>query len=218
MSKKIYYRYNPATDNYERVYPSLRERVWIFTRPFLLAVLLSVVFCHFAFKIYQSPREEILERENKQLIQHYDMLEKRVNSSLAVMENIRDRDDNFYRVMMQMDPMSAGLRSAGLDSESKYKNLEGLSDANLVKHLMQNIDVLDRRLYAQSISFDQLRETAVKQNDKLAHIPAIMPIKISDYSMASGYGYRKDPIYGTNAFHAGLDFSSRFGNTCICNC
>ena len=29
--------------------------------------------------------------------------------------------------------------------------------------------------------------------------------------MASGYGYRRDPIYGTSKFHEGMDFSSPIG-------
>jgi len=211
MAKKVYYRYNSATDNYERVYPSLGRRAWVFFRPIMLGLVIAAIFCHFAFKYYQSPREEILERENTQLRSQYEVLEKRVSSSLAVMENIRDRDDNFYRVMMQMDPMSEGFRSAGLDNEARYNKVKGLNDAALITRLTQNIDILDRRLFAQSISFDQLRETALKQEEKMSHIPAIIPIKISDYSVASGYGYRKDPIYGSTAFHAGLDFAAAMG-------
>ena len=43
---------------------------------------------------------------------------------------------------------------------------------------------------------DELKELAGKQKDRLAHIPAIMPISELDLrQMASGYGYRVDPVY-----------------------
>lgn len=38
-----------------------------------------------------------------------------------------------------------------------------------------------------------------------------MPISISDYTMSSGYGIRRDPIYGSSKFHAGLDFAAQTG-------
>ena len=46
----------------------------------------------------------------------------------------------------------------------------------------------------------------------LASIPAIQPVSNKDLSrMASGYGYRIHPIYKTNKFHAGMDFSAKSG-------
>ena len=43
-------------------------------------------------------------------------------------------------------------------------------------------------------------------------MPAIQPVSNKDLSrMASGYGYRIHPIYKTNKFHAGMDFSAKSG-------
>ena len=53
--------------------------------------------------------------------------------------------------------------------------------------------------------------TAVRQKDKLAHIPSVMPINIKDFTMSSGYGVRRDPVYGSTKFHAGLDFAAKTG-------
>lgn len=127
------------------------------------------------------------------------------------MDRIKDRDDNFYRVMMQMDPMSPLQRHSGLDNEARYRELQQLSDAGLVTYLTQRMDLLERQLFAQVQSFDQLRDAVGKQKDKLSHIPSVLPIKVEDYTMSSGYGYRRDPIYGSSKFHEGLDFSASIG-------
>lgn len=127
------------------------------------------------------------------------------------MEDIKARDDNFYRVMLQMDPVTFSQRFAGMDNEKRYKQLSGSTDAELVELLTQRLDLLERQLYAQSQSFDQLRNAALSQKDKLAHIPSIIPIDLKDYTMSSGYGYRRDPIYGTTKFHEGLDFAAKLG-------
>ena len=44
------------------------------------------------------------------------------------------------------------------------------------------------------------------------HIPSIMPVAESSLrKMASGYGYRVDPVYGSGKFHEGMDFSAPIG-------
>lgn len=46
----------------------------------------------------------------------------------------------------------------------------------------------------------------------LSSIPAIQPVSNKNLSrMASGFGYRIDPIYKTRKFHAGMDFSAPRG-------
>lgn len=211
MKRTVTYRYNAETDNFERIYPSLKSRILklaTFLGSSLLAGGLIVLILYWMF---DTPTEDSLRKENSMLKSQYNILNRRLDNSLKIMEDIRNRDDNFYRVMMQMEPMSRSQRFAGLDNELRYKDLQKLPDGGLVKLLTQRMDLFDRQLYAQSISFDQLRVEAGKQKDKLSHIPSIIPIDVKDYTMSSGYGYRKDPIYGSTKFHAGLDFAAKTG-------
>lgn len=211
MARNIFYRYNPSTDNFERYYPSLKMRLASWGRILLLSALIATGLYLLVFYCFDSPTEENLRRENAQLRTQYRILNRRMENALAVMAGIQNRDDNFYRVMMQMDPVSKGQRLAGLDNERRYQDLAGLTDADLITRLTKRMDMLDRQLYVQSLSFNELKDSAAKQKDKLAHIPSVIPINMSDYTMASGYGYRRDPIYGTTKFHAGLDFAAHSG-------
>jgi murein DD-endopeptidase MepM/ murein hydrolase activator NlpD len=46
----------------------------------------------------------------------------------------------------------------------------------------------------------------------LSHTPAIQPVSNKDLNrIASGFGYRIDPVYKTVKFHAGLDFAAPQG-------
>ena len=211
MKRNLFYKYNPDTDNFERVYPSLKSRLYkalLFAGSSLVVGFLCFLIAYYG---HGTPTEENLRQENAMLKSHYNILNRRLDNSLKVMTDIQNRDDNFYRVMMQMEPMSRTQRVAGLDNENRYKQIQKLSDGGLVKLLSQRMDLFERELYAQSISFDQLREEAGKQQDKLAHIPSIIPINVKDFTMSSGYGYRRDPVYGSTKFHAGLDFASQMG-------
>lgn len=211
MKRPIYYIYNPETDNFERVFPSIKGRIWGFLRIGCLSLLIGIGLYFVIFYSFEAPTEQNLRKENAILKSQYNILNRRLDNSLKVMANIQNRDDNFYRVMMQMDPVGYGQRIAGLDNEKRYRELQNTPDAGLVRLLTQRLDLFERQLYAQSLSFDQLKETASKQKDKLAHIPSVIPINIKDFTMSSGYGVRRDPIYGSSKFHTGLDFAAKTG-------
>lgn len=211
MKRRIFYIYSPETDNFERFFPSGGERLWKATKFVLLSIAMGFIIFLLYLHLFDSPTEKALRKENSQLKSRYNVINRRLDNSLKVMEDIRNRDDNFYRVMLQLDPMSLGQRYAGLDNERRYKEIENMPDADIVKLLTQRLDLFERQLYAQSLSFDQLRVSAIEQKDKLAHIPSVLPIDVKDYTVASGYGYRNDPIYGTTKFHEGLDFAAQIG-------
>lgn len=211
MKRNIIYRYNSETDNYERIFPSWKQRFLKWGLFLLASICLGVCFYFVFTLIWGSPTEANLRRENLSLKSQYNILNRRLENSLRVMSDIQKRDDNFYRVMMQMEPLSHSQRYAGLDNEERYKSLSKLNDSRLVMLLTQRLDLFDRQLYAQSLSFDQLRAVASEQSEKLTHVPSIIPINIKDYTMSSGYGYRRDPIYGTTKFHEGLDFAAAIG-------
>lgn len=210
-SKNATYRYNPDTDNFERIYPSWKKRLLRAALFILSSVVLGGSLFALIFFSFETTDASALRKENSELKSRYNILSKRLDNSLKIMNDIQNRDDNFYRVMMQMEPVSRSQRFAGLDNEKRYKELQKLSDNGLVKLLTQRLDLLDRQIYTQSISFDQLRTEAGKQQDKIAHIPSIIPIPMKDYTMSSGYGYRRDPVYGSTKFHAGLDFAAKTG-------
>lgn len=209
--RQVLYRYNPDTDNFERHYPTLKTRLASLGRYLAVGAAIGVGFFVLLFYVFDAPTERNLKEENAKLKSQYSILEKRLDNSIKVMEDIRNRDDNFYRVMMQMDPLSSKERYSGLENDSRLENLRHLNDAELVNRMNRSMDLLEHQIYSQSVSFDQLREVAGEQKDKMARIPSVMPINVKDYTMSSGYGYRRDPVYGTAKFHDGLDFAAATG-------
>ncbi|MDE5998360.1 MAG: M23 family metallopeptidase, partial [Muribaculaceae bacterium] len=108
-------------------------------------------------------------------------------------------------------PLSSKERFSGLENLSRLEDVGHLNDGELVSRMNRSMDLLEHQIYSQSVSFDQLREAAGEQKEKIARIPSVMPINIKDYTMSSGYGYRRDPVYGTAKFHEGLDFAAATG-------
>jgi murein DD-endopeptidase MepM/ murein hydrolase activator NlpD len=74
------------------------------------------------------------------------------------------------------------------------------------------MDAIERRMNSQSISFKELLDLAKNKEKMLTSIPAIQPVRNKHLKhMASGYGYRIDPVYKTRRMHTGMDFTAKVG-------
>ena len=150
--------------------------------------------------------------ENSRLQAQYHILSSRRDESLQVMKGLQQRDDNLYRVMMQADPVADALRTPSYNKTNRYEDLMELPSAKLVVNTTQKMDLLERQLYIQSKSFDEVLALCKKHDEMLECIPAIQPVSNKDLKQtASGYGTRIDPIYKTVKFHSGMDFSANVG-------
>ena len=212
MSQKAFYRMNPATGQYERVYPGAWQRIASSLRHGAVGAAVAVGAVTALYIAFDFPKERVLRAENERLQLSVDELGRRADEAIAVIGDIAARDDNFYRVMMQAEPLGAARRYAGLERRRNYERADSLADVELTRELSDKIDLLEQMVATQSRSFDYLREQAAMQRDRSTHIPAIQPISQKSLrAMASGYGYRRDPVYGTGKFHEGMDFSAPTG-------
>lgn len=210
--RKVYYIYNPKTRTYDRIYPTMRQRVISYLRRLFVGMGLGAGSFIVLLLIFGSPSEKDLRMENSRLQAQYHILSSRLDESLQVMKGLQQRDDNLYRVMMQADPVADALRTPSYNKTNRYEDLMELPSAKLVVNTTQKMDLLERQLYIQSKSFDEVLALCKKHDEMLECIPAIQPVSNKDLKQtASGYGTRIDPIYKTVKFHSGMDFSANVG-------
>ncbi len=210
--RKVYYIYNPKTRTYDRIYPTMRQRVMSYLRRLFVGTGLGAGSFIVLLLIFGSPSEKDLRMENSRLQAQYHILSSRLDESLLVMKGLQQRDDNLYRVMMQADPVADALRTPSYNKTNRYEDLMELPSAKLVVNTTQKMDLLERQLYIQSKSFDEVLALCKKHDEMLECIPAIQPVSNKDLKQtASGYGTRIDPIYKTVKFHSGMDFSANVG-------
>lgn len=212
MPQKVFYRYNPRTEQYERVYPSCGRRVAIAVQRVATTMLMAVAFMMLLYWLVELPREKKLRQDNERLKARIEVLDRRTEIAISVMEELAERDNNFYRVFMGAEPLNSTARNAGLERQRLYDSLDSLDDGGLSELLSHKVEQLEQLVYIQSRSYDFLAEQSRTQRDRIAHIPAIQPVPERFLrTMASGYGVRRDPIYGTMKFHEGMDFSAPVG-------
>ena len=210
--RKVYYIYNPKTRTYDRVYPTFRQRVLHIMKRLFVGMGFGAGSFILLLWIFGSPSEKELRIENSRLLAQYNVLSHRLDEALNVMQGIQQRDDNLYRVVLQADPVADAVRKAGYGGTNRYEDLMDLANAELVVNTTQKMDMLNRQLYIQSKSFDEVVDLFKDHDEMLKSIPAIQPVSNKNLRQtASGYGYRVDPIYKTTKFHSGMDFSANIG-------
>ncbi|MDR1436818.1 MAG: M23 family metallopeptidase [Candidatus Symbiothrix sp.] len=208
----IFYRYNSQTLNYERVYLSWKQRVWVIFRQLLIGILIGSGLFATAFYAFDSPREQQLKKENKLILAQYNVLSKRIDENEKVLKDLQNRDDGLYRALFNADPIPNDIRHPGVGGTNRYEALLDLPNSKLVIETTHKLEMMSRELYVQSNSYDELVELVKTKEERIKHIPSIRPLKNGDWKrLSSGYGMRMHPTLGTLRRHTGVDFSADLG-------
>ncbi|MCK3686012.1 M23 family metallopeptidase [Maribellus sp. YY47] len=211
MARKKY-KFNPDTLNYESIGLTWKERIvkvlTYLSSSLGMALLFVIVFLSF----YETPRSKALKRENQRLITQYELLKKDMDKVEKVLTDLQQRDDNIYRVVFEAEPIPASVRDAGFGGANKYSHLENMDNADLVIETATKLDVLAKKAYIQSKSYDEVMDMALNKEKMLASLPSIMPIRNKELKRtSSGWGYRMHPIYKVKKMHWGQDFTAPIG-------
>lgn len=211
MSKSKY-KFNPESLSFDKIELSLKKKILKYLPHFFTSLGGSLVlFIVFAYFI-DSPKERILLRENKQLLFQYELMNMQMKQIMEVLGDIQYRDDNIYRAIFGADPIPSSVRKAGFGGVNKYAELQGFNNSDLIIAAAKQLDIITKKLYVQSKSYDEIVELAKNKEKWLQCIPAIQPILNKDLKLeASFFGYRMDPVYRTIIHHDGIDFAAPIG-------
>src|SRR5436190_16046800 len=114
------YRYNPETCKYEPHYlkgKPLRNRVMVFL---MLSLLLGAAACLIYIKQVGSFDEVRFARQNVFLKTEWQILEDQINAAQRHLNELVDKDDHNYRVILDSSPLSANIREAGIGGSEKF--------------------------------------------------------------------------------------------------
>lgn len=213
MSKVKYY-YDSETLSYRKIEPKKGKKIGLsllFTVGVIFtAVILVIIYLN--IPNLETPKEKAYKRELQNMKLQYEILNRKMNQAVTVLEDLEERDDKIYRVYFEANPISPEQRKAGFGGINRYNNLEGYDNSKLIINTKKRLDQLSKRIVVHSKSLDEITALAENKDALLASIPAIQPVKNDDLKRtASGYGMRMDPIYRHRKMHNGMDFSAPIG-------
>jgi murein DD-endopeptidase MepM/ murein hydrolase activator NlpD len=215
MSKEKYV-YNTQTLSYDKVEIPLKTkllRAFGFFSVVLVSAFLLLVVLYYKVP---SPREQELLREIDKLEHKYSDVNGQLDLMSKVLTNIQQRDASVHRAVFGMNPIDELQWNAGQGGHQLHPELQGFSYAQeTLAETFEKIDFLSRQLALQSKSLDTIQGLASNQQEMLASMPSIKPVREDklqkDIHILSGFGYRLHPIHKVRKFHAGVDFPARQG-------
>ena len=173
---------------------------------------MGVIFFYTFLYFFPSPREASLMQYNKNLTAEMEVLSKQVDQMQIVLSDLSQRDDNLYRAILGAEPIPMSVRLGATQQISYYDSLARMTNTQLAADLQRKVDVLEKELYVQARSYEEIVDLEKKQETRMENIPAIQPVLNKDLKrMASGYGWRVDPVYHVRRFHEGMDFTAPVG-------
>jgi murein DD-endopeptidase MepM/ murein hydrolase activator NlpD len=209
---KVKYYFNTHSLKYERVIVSWKKRLLRVFGFLSSAIVFAAVIVLVAYNLFDSPKEKQLKRQLEESTLQLEILRQRISQAETVLGDLQERDNNIYRVAFEAEPIPASVREAGYGGIDRYNNLKDYYDADLIIDVTKQVDKLSKQLYIQSKSFDEVFNLVKNKSQMLACIPGIQPISNKKLKhFASGYGWRMHPIYKTEKFHSGMDFTANAG-------
>ena len=180
---------------------SLRERVRRISFNVLFGVVLGVVLVFVGLQFVQSPSERGLRRELAQYKRQFQLILPRVQRAEKVLADLEERDNVLYRTIFECEPVSDSERFSGIGGVERYASLDGYDNSELIK--------MTTRKQWRDVCLWAILESDYRE--RMASMPAIMPIAKDKCKVVSGFGYRFHPILKYRRLHSGIDLAARPG-------
>jgi len=210
--KKVKYYYNTHTLRYEKLETPLRVKLLRVFAFLATSLVTAVIIVAIAFQYIDSPKEILLKQENDNLHDQYSVLQQRLDVLQKQMLELENRDNNVYRAIFEATTVPDSARLKEMEKTKEVQLLQQMGETELVSSLTGQLNTLSLRIAYQQKSYAEIDGMIQNKEKLLAAIPAIQPVSNKDLRhIASGFGYRVDPVYKITKFHAGLDFAAQQG-------
>ncbi len=210
--KKIKYYYNSNTLRYEKLVTPLRVKLLRVFGFVAASLVTAAIISYLAFQFIGSPKEKFLVIENERLTFKFQEINEKVIDLQLQMSELEKRDNEVYRAIFEAKPIPDSAREKSIEKKKEEAKVDRMNDQEIINAIEKSLTVLTNRIQFQNKSFSEIKNLLNNKEELLASTPAIQPVSNKNLDrIASGFGYRIDPIYKTVKLHAGLDFTANTG-------
>jgi murein DD-endopeptidase MepM/ murein hydrolase activator NlpD len=210
--KKIKYYYNTHTLRYEKLVTPLRVKLLRFFG-FLSALLVSSAIIIYVYdRFFPSPAEVLARKRFEMMQENYKILNKRLVEVEGQLTALEQRDNEVYRSIFEANPLPDSARVKAIEKKQEIEKVKVIEDDELSNAIAGTLNNISARVAYQFRSYGEITGLIRNKDKKLACIPAIQPVSNKNLTrIASGFGMRIDPVYGSPRMHKGLDFTAPAG-------
>ncbi len=210
--KKIKYFYNTHTLRYEKLVTPLRVKLLRFFGFLSALVVSSALVIYLWDRFFPKPRNIEANRRYEVLSENYKTIQRRVKDMQLQLVALEKRDNEVYRSIFEANPLPDSARAQMIEKKKEIDKISVIDEDEFAKNIAGQLNNMQARIKYQFDSYDAIEGLIKNQDAKLASIPAIQPVSNKQLNrIASGFGMRIDPVYGTPKMHRGLDFTAPQG-------
>lgn len=210
------YVFNPKTLSYEVKKRSRRSRALRTVTMFVMSLGMAMLYFWLYTGVFgmELPKTILLKKTNAQWHSKVEVLNRQLDGYDKALTSLQMRDDDIYRAIFGMHEIPSEVRNAGFGGVNRYSHYDGLGHSAQLKTTAMRLDILTKKTYVQSRSFDEVAQLSKRAGDMASCIPAIPPVvpDRSIYRLSSSFGFRSDPFTGRSKRHTGVDFALKPGN------
>ncbi len=210
--KKIKYFYNTHTLRYEKLVTPFRVKLLRLFGILSGLIVASTIVIYLYIRFFPKPTDIEVNRKYELLKENYNQVNDKVKSLQQQMASLEKRDNEVYRSIFEANPLPDSARAKLIEQQKEIDKIKDMGDFELGKDIASQLNNISARVLFQFKSYDNIALLIKNQDVKLASIPAIQPVSNKQLDhIASGFGMRIDPVYGTPKMHKGLDFTAPQG-------
>ncbi|MBO4558273.1 MAG: M23 family metallopeptidase [Bacteroidales bacterium] len=159
-----------------------------------------------------TPKQMILERQNARLIDKIEYISQKSQHQAMRLSELEMRDNRVYRPIFGMDEIPTAVRNAGFGAPERYAFLEQFANADFLYETLRKQEIIEKKAYIQSKSYDDVEKVATRVEDMARFIPTLMPVCPGpQINITSPFGYRLHPVFQSVIFHSGTDIAGPRG-------
>lgn len=213
MSGEKKYIFNEQTQSYEIDRRSARAALYRTGAVLLAGLAFFLVYYVLCTQLpgFDTPKAMLLERRNRFLAEQLTILGARIDAQDEALRDLSLRDNLVYRPVFGMGEISREEREARLGGEDRYAEYLGLEYQAVMTATASRVDLLTRRAYVQSLSFDEVKVFSSRAGDMASCIPSIYPVNPRNVQLTSPFGARFHPIRQEIVVHEGVDLAGPAG-------
>lgn len=210
--KKIKYYYNTHTLRFEKLVTPLRVQLLRFFAVISGIIVASIVVIYCYIHFFPKPTELEANKKYEALKYNYKVINEKLGLLEQQMAALEKRDNEVYRSIFEANPLPDSARAKLMENKKEVQKLEDMDLSDFDSDIAQQLNSISARIAFQFKSYNNIAKLIKNQAEKLTSIPAIQPVSNKQLDhIASGFGMRIDPVYGTPKMHKGLDFTAPQG-------
>jgi len=210
MTRKRYYL-DPKDLQYKQLRLPWKQKLLRLLLWFTATVIITVIYSSIFHSIFGSPKEKILTRQISDLNFNYNIANRELDNTLAMINDLRMSDEVRYRPILEMESLSEAFRNPGFGGIDRFRDLNGYPSSSIMRSTRTRIEEMKNMVEVQQTSFREISEKESEWSRMYSYLPLICPVSVK-IRRGDGLKFREvHPVLGTAQWHHGQDFSAPYG-------